>query len=52
MSNINFELDDRLHIEFKIICLRQEIEMKDKLTKWIKNFVEKNKDDLIIRKKR
>ena len=35
MTNINIEVDDDLYTEFKVLCLRAKIQVKDKVIELI-----------------
>lgn len=39
MTNINIEVDDDLYTEFKVLCLRANISVKDKMIDIIKKEV-------------
>ena len=40
MGNLNIEIDDNLHTDFKIKCIRKNIEMKEQVARLMKKWVE------------
>lgn len=42
MTNINFEVEDKLHTIFKISCIKRRVDMKDRLVKLIKMDIKKD----------
>lgn len=36
MTNINFEVPEKIHTRFKIACIRKKVDMKDRLIELIK----------------